>query len=141
MARNSNRNVEPRNFRLERFSGFYGFQEALENENAGKMRSGANVELVDGEWWTRPGYMPKDTTTYWNLGSMPWMGLAFSSESGRGYLVNPFYALRVNLSTSSMGVRAAYTESATARSLTFTSGSDQATANTSDPIVGDLILL
>lgn len=89
------------------------------------MRGGYNVELVDGEWWTRAGRELVNRT----IGNVPWQWI-IPDESGsaaRALLVSPWYALRCRLSDG--GVDNIYSPAVT-ENIAFTNGSASATSST-----------
>jgi hypothetical protein len=139
VARNANRNTEIRTFRLEEFSGLWGYRQNKENEAAGRMMDCRNVELMDGEWWTRPGYRANDANKFVNLASMPWMMTTDLEATASVIISNPFYALIYRPTVSSWVVYSAYLPSAL-ESVTLENGSNLGTS-TSTRVVGDLLLV
>ena len=99
------------------------------------MRGGYNVQVIDGEWWCRPGYSFADATRQ-KFGSVPWWWMVGTS-SNFDILASPWYALRWQRSGHT--VREAYTPRIASEAITFTLGSATATS-TSTLVVGDGIL-
>lgn len=99
------------------------------------MRGGYNVELRDGEWWTRAGESPLSTASHVRLGSCPWWWVV-QVNSSLVVIANPWWALAVNVTG---GVKELYTAAAT-ENVTFTNGSANATTSTTR-VVDQLILV
>lgn len=95
------------------------------------MRGGYNVELRDGEWWSRGG----ETTTLKRIASAPWWWIVAVNEELR-VLANPWWALAYGGAT---GVSNLYTPAVT-ENVTFTQNSASATSSTTR-VLDQLILL
>lgn len=141
---------QEKTFRLEGFQDSLGFRESRENESAGRMAAGANVEPVDAEWWMRPGFQAKSLNdqdgNVVNVASMPWWAAVdkgTQAESGSYiHIFNPFYCLQYRFTSNNWGVRAAYLPSSLGISVSFTNGSDQATRiDAASVAVGQLLLV
>lgn len=98
------------------------------------MRGGYNVELRDGEWWTRKG----EETISTRFGSTIWRWV-FDVNRDLTVICNEWYALAWN--NTANRVAPLYEGSAmTTRSTTFTASSATATTAVSAPSVGQLML-
>lgn len=93
------------------------------------MRGGYNVELRDGEWWTRIGEQPLSSTYTIRLGSTPWWWV-LPVNRDLTIIANPWWALAVStLLGQPVGVNELYSAAVT-ENVSFTNGSPTATSAT-----------
>tara|TARA_Y100001963_G_scaffold19412_1_gene24553 strand:- start:724 stop:5220 length:4497 start_codon:yes stop_codon:yes gene_type:complete len=121
----------PNTLRIAPLVGLDGSRRSEEDAANNTMRGGYNVEVLDGEWWTRPGLQPQNsdidpastlikadstlntdyaTGKYNNevgsIGDLPfWWAIDFGGKN-ECLIGNPWYLLRYNLTTGQ--VRPAY---------------------------------
>lgn len=85
------------------------------------MRGGYNVELRDGEWWTRQGEDARNL----RIASTQWFWI-LNVNRGLSIIANPFWALAINTSGQVTNLYSA----AVTESVSFTNGSATATSTT-----------
>lgn len=137
--------------RITGLRGLDGYRYSEESQASPAMRSGYNVELIDNEWWTRPGLQPVrhlKINQEEGCAGLLWWWVVSENKSLTGnvfldpqevFLVNPWHAVKFNYTFG--GYKPAYSPTETG-TMIYTDGSDTGVVTLpggSTPEVGDLL--
>jgi len=108
------------------------------------MRSGFNVSLIDGEWWTRSGLKPPEVFEpgkYEGCADISFWWMISNNQENIVWLANPWYVVRFFLTNGTYSH--AYAPADSSATMTFDTGSKSGEivmSGSVEPNIGDMLM-
>lgn len=130
---------------VSQLRGLDGTRYSEEAAVSAVQRGGYNVELLDGEWWTRSGMRSYGSDTYEGAADIAFWWVIDYGRDSRVVIANPWWALEVDTNPDSStyhGFTHLYKPRQDTDEVSFIAGSVAGVYNgTEQPLAGDLIML